>query len=460
MSKPRCKVLLIDPDASFQEELETSLREGFDVWSTADASTAVTLSAEWQPNVIVLELGLHPTPTRPNQGVKVLQSIRANGCATKVIVHTHLTDRGEALKVLPLGVHDFLTKPVDVHMLKWCIERASALQNLELSGRCAAYEELSGLGGMIGTSDNIRKCFDAIRKSAASDFAVLITGESGTGKELVAKALHEYGSRKDGPFVPVNCGAIPENLVESVLFGHERGAFTGAVQRHQGKAEAAQGGTLFLDEIGELPLPAQCKLLRFLQDQTIERVGGCHQIRLDVRIVAATNADLKHAMISKTFREDLYYRIGVVHLSLPPLRDRQDDAILIGMALLKRMNEALGKKVLGFTPDALDAIRNYTWPGNIRELENKIRQAVVMTDRAYITSQDLELQDTIAADADQDPKPGTFSIKSAKQRLETHIVLEALALHQWNLSRAAKEVGISRPTLYRILQKNGLCQKD
>lgn len=451
----RPKVLLIDPDIAVRKELEVTLKGEFDMWATEDPATAATLCLEWQPDVIVLELGLPPQPAKPDLGVKLLQDIRKHGCVSKIIVYTHLFDRDQAIRALWLGVHDVLTKPVDFNMLKWLIQRASVLHGLELDGKPTAAETVEGMGGMIGMSESIRDCFSAIRKIAASDFPVLITGESGTGKELAAKAIHDQGSRSSGPFVPINCGAIPEALLESELFGHEKGAFTGAVQRQRGKAESAQGGTLFLDEIGELPLSAQCKLLRFLQDQTIERVGGYHQIKLNVRIIAATNADLKQAMMNKTFREDLYYRLGVVHLSLPPLRDRQDDAVLIGMVFLNRMNEELGKKAVGFTPDAIQALCTYSWPGNIRELENKIRHAIVMAENGYITSQDLALSTQSPVDAE----PVSLSIKRARQRVESHMVVEALALHQWNLSRVAKELGISRPTLYRLLEKHGLCQE-
>lgn len=309
----------------------------------------------------------------------------------------------------------------------------------------------NAMGDMIGASESIRECFSAIRKIAASDFPVLITGESGTGKDLAAKIIHDSGSRNDGPFVPVNCGAIPENLLESELFGHEKGAFTGAVQRQRGKAEQAQGGILFLDEIGELPLSAQCKLLRFLQDHTIERVGGCQPIKLDVRIIAATNADLGQATANKTFREDLYYRLGVVRLALPPLRDRQDDALLIAMMFLKRLQEELGKKTSGFSLDAIQALRSYSWPGNIRELQNKIRHAFVMAE-SVITAHDLNL----GVQTCEEIQPAVLSIKRERQRLEIHVVIEALARHQWNLSKVARELEISRPTLYRLLHKYGL----
>jgi two-component system NtrC family response regulator len=449
MTRP--KILVMDPDVAVHKMLKDVLKDEFDVWSTDCPATATTLCLEWEPDVIVLELGWPPDLTRSDIGMQLMQAMRKHGCLGKLIVYTGLVERWHAIKALSLGAHDVLTKPTEPAMLKYVIQRASVLRNFELDATVG--ENVEGFGEMIGTSLSMRDCFAAIRKIAASEFPVLITGESGTGKDLAAKAIHDYGCRKSGPFVPINCGAIPENLLESELFGHERGAFTGAVQRQRGKAESAQGGTLFLDEIGELPLSAQCKLLRFLQDQTIQRIGGSQRIKLDVRIIAATNADLKQAMVNKTFREDLYYRLGVVHLSLPPLRDRGDDALLIGTVFLKRMSEEVGRKVTGFTPDAIQALRAYSWPGNIRELQNKIRHAVVMAESFDITSRDLGLADSNIPDT----QAQSLSIKRARQELESHIVVEALALHQWNLSRVARELGISRPTLYRLLQKHGLC---
>jgi two-component system, NtrC family, response regulator len=449
----RSKILVIDPDVAIHKGLEVELRDEFDMLSTDSPSAGARLCLDWQPDVTLLELCLPPELMQPDEGFNFLRNIRRNGFLGKVIVFTRLLERTHAIRAVSLGAHDVLTKPVDFEMLKWIIKRATVLHDLETDMN--QVEDIEGFGGMIGTSKTIRDSFAAIRKIAVSDFPVLITGESGTGKELAAKAIHDHSSRRTGPFVPINCGAIPENLVESELFGHEKGAFTGAVQRHHGKAESAQGGTLFLDEIAELPLSAQCKLLRFLQDQTIERIGGSQKIKLDVRIVAATNADLEQAMANRAFREDLYYRLGGVHLSLPALRERGDDALLIGMVFLKRMSEELGKRTAGFTPDAVQALRNHSWPGNIRELQNRIRHAVVMAEQRDITSHDLNLSDKIQ----KDTPTATLSMKQARQQLETHIVIEALALHHWNLSRTARELGISRPTLYRLLQKHGLCQK-
>jgi two-component system NtrC family response regulator len=309
---------------------------------------------------------------------------------------------------------------------------------------------------MIGTSDSMHLIFSTIRKVATNDYPVLITGESGTGKEVTAKAIHERSARKNMPFLPINCGAIPETLLESELFGHERGAFTGAVQQKKGRVEAAQGGTLFLDEIGELPLTVQVKLLRFLQDRVVERVGGQRQIKLDVRIIAATNVDLKQAIISGSFREDLFYRLGVMHIHLPPLRERGEDVLLMATRFLVEVSQQLRRRKTGFTHEAIQAIQDYPWPGNVRELTNKIRRAVVMAEGLYITPQDLDLPFEPTAQM----KPWAPSLKSARQRVEGDLLAVAMAQNQGNLSRVAHELKISRPTLYRLLSKYKLLPKS
>jgi two-component system NtrC family response regulator len=279
---------------------------------------------------------------------------------------------------------------------------------------------------------------------------VLITGESGTGKELTAKAIHERSLRKEGPFVAINCGAIPENLLESELFGHERGAFTGAIQQKKGKVEYAQGGTLFLDEVGELPYGLQVKLLRFLQERKFERVGGRQSIEMDVRIMAATNVNLKQAIEHGSFREDLYYRLAVVHLHLPPLRDRGEDILLMATAFLKHASEQHGKRLQGFTREAIQAIQSHTWPGNVRELSNKIRRAVVMSEKPQITPEDLDLPFSVNGNI------APVSLKETRLKIEADLLAQAVSLHGGNLSRVAEELGISRPTLYRRLRRFGL----
>jgi two-component system NtrC family response regulator len=300
---------------------------------------------------------------------------------------------------------------------------------------------------MIGTSPAIRQVFGAIRKVATTDVPVLLIGESGTGKELTAKAIHERSARKSGPFVTINCGAIPETLLEAELFGYEKGAFTGAVQSRKGKVEYAQRGTLFLDEIGEMSLTLQVKLLRFIQDRTIERVGGRQPLEVDARIVAATNVDLKKAIETGAFREDLYYRLSVVTIPLPPLRDRGEDTVLIAQTFLKRVSEQMSKRIRGFTNEAVRAIEAYPWPGNVRELSNKIRRAVAMAEASYVTPEDLDL----ACEAGP-VRP--VSLREARGRVEAEMVAHSLARHDGNLSRVAEELGISRPTLYGLLKKH------
>jgi two-component system NtrC family response regulator len=306
---------------------------------------------------------------------------------------------------------------------------------------------------MIGTSPAIRQVFSSIRKVATTDVPVLLVGESGTGKELTAKAIHERSARKDGPFIPINCGAIPETLLEAELFGYEKGAFTGAVHARKGKLEYAQRGTLFLDEVGEMSLALQVKLLRFLQDRTIERVGGRQTIEVDARVVAATNVDLRRALEAGTFREDLFYRLSVVTIALPPLRERGEDPVLIAQIFFKRLCEQMHKRLKGFTKEAIRAIETYPWPGNVRELSNKIRRAVAMTDGAYITPEDLDLP------WDGTQASRTLSLREARDRLEAEMVAQALARHDGNLSRVAEELKISRPTLYALLRKHRIRER-
>jgi len=311
-------------------------------------------------------------------------------------------------------------------------------------------EEFSG---MLGTSASIHRIFDAIRKVSTNDAPILITGESGTGKELTARAIHERGLRQQGPFIPINCGAIPESLLESELFGYERGAFTGAVNQKKGKVEFAQGGTLFLDEVGELPNALQVKLLRFLQDHTFERVGGHQPIEMNVRIIAATNVNLKEAIEKGTFREDLYYRLGVVHINVPPLRERGEDVSLMAMAFLRQAAAHYDKHLEGFTREALEAMRTYAWPGNVRELSNRVGRAVVMAEGTHVTPEDLDIPHQVAR-----PDGSSISLKVNQQRIETDLIMKAFTLSQGNLSRAAQELGISRSTLYRRLRQYGMDQ--
>ncbi len=447
----RAKVLLIENDDVTRTQLEWAFKDEFTLLPAGDATTAHTIARAEHPALVLLDLGLPPHPNDPEGGLRWLQDFRKEGGQGKVIVCTGYGDRQYAIRAVGYGAYDFLSKPVDLDLLRLVMRRAFWIAELEHERRALAAGTEAEEEEMIGTSEGIRRVFEAIRKVATTDVPVLVIGESGTGKELTAKAIHERSLRKAGPFVTINCGAIPETLLESELFGHERGAFTGAIQQKKGKVEYAQGGTLFLDEVGELPLALQVKVLRFLDDQTLERVGGRQQIQVDARIIAATNMDLKEAIAHGRFREDLYYRLGVVAIHIPPLRERGEDILLMAQLFLKWVSEQMRKPVLGFTKEAIQAIQAYPWPGNVRELSNKIRRAVVMAEGPYIAPEDLDLPGT---EEDQTQTP--FSLRDARGRIEADLIAQALTFHHGNLSRVAEEVGISRTTLYGLLKKYGI----
>ncbi len=453
MSRP--KVLIIEESGEARAQLERALRDEFDLLIARDPATAVPLAREQNPTLILLDLGLPPNPADPEEGLRLLREIRKTGVNAKVMVYSSYGQRQLAVRAISYGAYDFFTKPVDLDLLKLLVHRACWIAELEQERLTLPPETEEEIEEMIGTSERIRRVFTAIRKVASTDVPVLIIGESGTGKELAAKAIHERSLREHGPFVTINCGAIPETLLESELFGHERGAFTGAVQQKKGKVEYAQGGTLFLDEVGELPFSLQVKVLRFLQDQTLERVGGRQQIQVDARIIAATNMDLSEAISHGKFREDLYYRLGVVTIDVPPLRDRGEDVLLMALVLLKRVSEHMRKRVLGFTKEAIWAIQDYPWPGNVRELSNKIRRAVVMAEGPYIVPEDLDLP---FPEGDKTLAP--LSLKAARERIELDLIVQALTLHSRNIRRVADELGISRPTLYLLLRKYGIRVKE
>jgi two-component system NtrC family response regulator len=443
MSRP--KALIVEDDAQARRQLAWGLRDDFEILEAGDRATALSMVHKEHPQVILLDLGLPPAPGQPEEGFRILDDLKSNGGTQRVLVYTGHCERQHALRALKYGVRDVLLKPLDLNALKILMQRTCSIAELE---RELAPPAISPDGDeMIGTSPAIRQVFGSIRKVATTDVPVLITGESGTGKELTAKAIHERSARRSGPFVTINCGAIPETLLEAELFGYEKGAFTGAVQSRKGKVEYAQRGTLLLDEIGEMSLALQVKLLRFLQDHTIERVGGRQSIEVDARIIAATNVDLRRAIETGGFREDLYYRLSVVTISLPPLRERDEDPLLIAQAFLRGVSEQMSKRTRGFTPEAVRAIESYDWPGNVRELSNKIRRAVAMAEGPYITPEDLDLPTDL-----EGFRP--MSLKEARARQEAEMVTYSLARHDGNLSRVAQELGISRPTLYGLLKKH------
>lgn len=447
-------VLIVEDDEDVRVQMKWALVHDYDVTLAGDRRSALGELRGRKPPIMILDLGLPPHPSSVEEGFATLSEALATDPFIKVIIVTGRTEKEHALKAVSDGAYDILYKPIDIGELKTILRRALHVAMLEREN--TELQRKAGVGafeGMLGTSPKMQEVFAMIRKIANTDVPVLITGESGTGKELVAQAIHKQSEIRNGPFVVINCGAIPENLLESELFGHEKGAFTGAHMQRRGRFELANGGTLFLDEIGELPPSLQVKLLRFLQEHVIERVGGREQIPLNVRIIAATNRDLRLAMKEGKFREDLFFRINVLSVSLPPLKERGDDILLLANAFLQRFARETRKKVTGFTQQAIAAMTTYAWPGNIRELENRVKRAVIMTEGRKVRPADLELEEPI----------GWFdglTLKAARETLEKEMIVKALTRHKDNITRASEELGISRPTLYEMMEKLGITKKQ
>ena len=446
MSQDKRKLLVVEDDPGLQSQLRWALSEIGEVHLAGDRESALAILRREAPSVTVLDLGLPPDTNGATEGLAALAAILALAPATKVIIASGNEDRENAVKAIGLGAYDFYPKPVDIDILRLIIERAWRLYDLEEERRrLLKARENSPLTGVVAASTAMLKVCRAVERIASSDISVLLTGESGTGKEVLAHALHALSARAGRAFVAINCAAIPENLLESELFGHEKGAFTGAVKQTVGKIEQADGGTLFLDEIGDMPLALQAKLLRFLQDRTIERIGGRKQIEVDLRVVSATNQDLAALMADGRFREDLFYRIDEVGIDIPPLRARLGDAALLANYYLRQFAQSFERPIKGFTADALAAVAAHPWPGNVRELENRMKRAMVMADSKLISAADLGLQD---ADA-----PSAFpTLKQIREQAEFDAVTQALALAQDNVSQAAKLLGVSRPTLYDLMR--------
>ena len=446
----RPKLLIVEDDPDLRTQMKWALAQDYEVLLAEDRSSALEAFGKERPSVVTLDLGLPPSPGEVKEGFLLLDEILLQDGLIKVIVITGQGEKDHALKAIGEGAYDFFCKPIQIEELKVVLNRAFYVSQLERE-HLKLQQRLSGesFEGMFGISPQIQEVFSSIRKVATTEVPVLIVGESGTGKELVARAIHRNSSRREYPFVVINCGAIPETLLESELFGHEKGAFTGAHIQRKGRFEMAQGGTLFLDEIGELSLALQVKLLRFLQEQKIERIGGREEILVDARVLTATNKDLKQALKDGKFREDLYYRLGVVTISLPPLRERQGDILLLATALLQRFSNESGKKISGFTPQAIRAIESYTWPGNIREMENRIKRAVIMAEGQIMTHADLEFQSPYERYKGK-------GLKEAREALEKDFIERALSKHKGSITHAASELGISRPTLYELMEKLGI----
>jgi two-component system, NtrC family, response regulator len=449
-SSMKPSLLLVDDDDDIRSQMKWALGQEYDVMLAEDGSAAIQAFRQSRPLVTLLDLGLPPRPQGPDEGLATLASLLAINRHAKIIIVTGQGEKKNALQAIGQGAYDFLCKPVEMEEIKVILRRACHVAQLERE-----YSQLrlrlgtDAFEGMLGMSPQMQEVFAAIRKVASTGAPVLILGESGTGKEMVAQAIHRRSARKDGPFVAINCAAIPESLLESELFGHEKGAFTGAHVQRKGRIESAADGTLFLDEVGELPLQLQVKLLRFLQEHTIERVGGRAQIPVDARIVAATNTDLKSAMLGGRFREDLYYRLAVVVLKLSPLRERPSDILLLAKACLRRFSAESGKELGEFSPLTVAAMEHYSWPGNVRELENRVKRAVIMADGRQVTPADLELDEPAQS-------AGPRGLKEAREELERMMVVQALQRRNGKITSAAADLGISRPTLYELMEKLGV----
>ena len=444
------KLLIVDDDEEIRTQMKWALAKDYDVSLAEDRASALENFRAAQPAVVLLDLGLPPNPSNPEEGLAILSDLLALDRLVKVVIISGQGEKENALRAIGAGAYDFLSKPVEMEEVKFLLKRCFHVAQLEKE--YAAMQQLMGgdsFEGMIGSSAQLRPIFETIRKVATSDAPVLILGESGTGKEMVAKAIHQRSNNKAGPFIAINCSAIPETLLESELFGHEKGAFTGAHVQRKGRIESASGGTLFLDEIGEIPLPLQVKLLRFLQEQTIERVGGRQEIHINTRVVAATNADLKKIMLAGTFREDLFYRLAVVQMVLPPLRDRDSDVRLLAQFFLTRFATQVSKPNLAFDQDAIRALNKHLWPGNVRELENCIRRAVIMAEGKRVTAKDLELDSSGLG-------VNVVTLKDAREAVERQMVEKALKKHGGKIAPAAMELGLSRPTIYELMEKLGI----
>ncbi|MBK6277798.1 MAG: PEP-CTERM-box response regulator transcription factor [Gammaproteobacteria bacterium] len=442
-------LLIVEDDEGLQRQLRWCF-DGYEVAVAGDRKDAIARVRRHQPGVVLLDLGLPPDPGGVTEGLATLQEIQGLSPETKVIIVTGDNERANAVRAIALGAYDFYQKPVEPEVLTLMVDRAYRLHELELENRRLQQAHASEpMNGIIATSPQMLKVCRTIEKVAPSDVTVLLLGASGTGKERVAQALHERSPRAKQRMVAINCGAIPENLLESELFGYEKGAFTGAVKQTQGKIEYANGGTLFLDEIGDLPLALQSKLLRFLQERVIERVGGREEIPINVRIICATHQDLQGKIADGSFREDLYYRISEITIKIPAVKDRDGDALVLAKSFLNRFCQEQGRTIRGFDRDATAAIETHAWPGNVREIESRVKRAIIMADGTYITPDDLELD---VVETESTP----LNLKQVREEAELRAIQRALVSADDNISEAAKLLGVTRPTLYSLVEKYNL----
>jgi two-component system NtrC family response regulator len=449
VSKNKQYLLVVEDDKGLQRQLRWAF-ENFEVVISGDREDAIAQLRRVQPGVVLLDLGLPPDPGGVTEGLATLQEILSLTPETKIIVVTGDNDRTNAVKAIGLGAYDFYQKPVDPEILGMIVDRAYKVHELERENRRLKVNgKKAPLTGIIATSPQMFEVCRTVEKVAPTEISKFVMGDSGTGKERFAQAIHELSNRSNHQMIAINCAAIPENLLESELFGYEKGAFTGAIKTTPGKIEYADGGTLFLDEIGDLPMELQAKLLRFLQERVVERVGGRREIPVDVRIVCATHQDLTRLIEEGRFREDLYYRVSEITINIPPLKDREGDALVLAKAFLEQFTRELNSRVKGFDPEALRAIESYEWPGNVRELESRIKRATIMADSVYITPDDLQLQVDAAETL-------PLNMKQVREDAERKAILRALNHCGENISEAATTLGITRPTLYNLIEKLGI----
>ena len=452
MDKPR--LLIVEDDVPARAQLCRALGEEYEIALAGNRDGALETLVTLRPHVVTLDLGLQPLACSQQEVLQLLNDILEIDPLARVVVFVGNDDRSAAAQAVDMGAFDYYPKPVDLGELKFILKRALHLRMLDGTTANSSFDPRATNGNteippIIGSSRQMLSIFATIDRVARSDATLLISGESGTGKELVARVLHAKSNRRGAPFVPINCGAIPDTLIESELFGHEKGSFTGAHIQRKGRLEVADGGTIFLDEINELSPPLQVKLLRFLQEREIERIGGRRRIPLDVRVIAASNTDLKNAIMHGSFREDLYYRLAVVVITIPPLRDREEDSLLLAGYFLERMSKEIGRRPRRFSEAAQEAIRSYGWPGNVRELENKVKRAIIMAPGRIISPADLDLR--------WPPEEvSVISLRQAREEVERRTVVTALQRNRGNISRAAAEIGVSRPTLHALIDKHDL----
>jgi two-component system NtrC family response regulator len=452
MSEQLPKLLIVEDDEGLQAQLKWAY-DDFEVIVVGDRESAIAALRAEEPPVVTLDLGLPPDPDGTSEGFAVLDAIMALKPDTKVVVASGHGARESALTAIERGAYDFYQKPVDIEQLGLIVRRALGLHRIEAENRRLADKAGKGnrvLGSLITASPEMVRVARTIERVANTSASVMLLGASGTGKELLARGLHDASDRREGNFIAINCAAIPETLLEAELFGHEKGAFTGAVKTTEGKIELADGGTLFLDEVGDIPLPLQVKLLRFLQERTIERIGGRRHIPVDTRIVCATHQNLEAMIAEGRFREDLFYRLAEIVVKIPGLAERPGDPVLLAKAFLNRFALEMNPQVKGFAPDALAAIDGWPWPGNVRELENRVKRAVIMADGKLVTAEDLDL------DHAEGSEPEALNLKGAREQSDRRMIRQALARSDGNISNTAKLLGISRPTLYDLLKQYDL----